>query len=97
MALSKRLLIVLLGALNAVLLGALLLAGDSPRPAYGQVGGRSGEFVCVTAKVSGQTYDVLYMLDVSSRKLHAFFPAGARSPRLTAAPPRDLAKDFGRP
>ncbi len=91
---TKRSIIVLLVGVNLLLLAALWLASYSPAAAYAQGGARVGDFASVTAKAAGQTYDVLYVLDVPARKLYAFFPT--QQQRLTSAPPRDLAKDFDR-
>ncbi len=94
--LTKRSWIVLLGGLNVVL-AALLVAGLVQLPrAHAQMGARPGDFITVTAKPAGRDYDVLYMLDVPARKLHAFHPGGQQSPGLILVQPRDLARDFGR-
>jgi hypothetical protein len=96
---SKRSIIVLLAGANLLLLFGLLFATQSGPAAFAQVGaGRAGDFVAVTAKVASQTYEVLYLLDVPSRKLHAFYPqtSGAMRNQRVAAPPRDLLKDFER-
>ena len=93
--LTKRTLVVLLVVANLILGAALLTSTTSLPPAFAQAGLRSGEFLCVTAKPSGQSYDVLYVLDVPSRQLHAFYPGLPQSKNLTQAQPRDLSKDFG--
>ena len=93
---TKRSLIAILVGLNLVLLAALLMGSYSLPAAIGQGTARAGNFVCVTAKAAGQSYDVLYLLDVRSRKLYGLYPTGARPVRLTATAPRDLAADFGR-
>ncbi len=92
--LTKRFVIVILVGLNLLLLAALLIGSYSLPAAYAQGSTRAGDFACVTAKASGQTYDVLYVLDLPARKLYAFYPTQSR--RLTTATPRDLSKDFGR-
>ena len=87
---------ILLIGLN-VLLGSMLLLETYSLPgANAQVAGLRGDFACVTAKPLGQTYDVLYILDVPDRKLHAFYVSGARRRQFVEAPPRDLVADFGR-
>ena len=93
---TKRSMIVMLVGLNLFLLAVLLFGSYSLPAAYAQVGARPGDFACVTAKVAGQTYDVLYVLDVPSRKLYAFYPTGGHTNQLAATQPRDLAKDFDR-
>jgi hypothetical protein len=86
---------VLIGV-NLLLLALLILGGHSPPMAYAQTSARAGDFLCVTANVAGQSYDALYVLDLPSRKLYAFYPTDARSNQLVATQPRDLLKDFGR-
>ena len=93
--LRKRSVIALLVGLNVLLLFALVAGSHSP-PAYAQGGMRSGEYLAVTAKVAGQTQNVLYVLDVRERQLYAFFPTKANTTQLVTLGPRDLAKDFGR-
>lgn len=93
----KRTLIVVLAGLNVFFL-ALLLAGQYSLPAaYGQAGGRAGDFVCVTAKAAGRSYDVVYVLDRPEKKLHAFYPADVQSRKHVYAGFRELEKDFGKP
>lgn len=64
--------------------------------AFAQGGAQRGDLISVTAKVAPNTTDTLYVLDVPARKLYAFYPGSGRSNKLTAAPPRDLVKDFNR-
>jgi hypothetical protein len=93
---GKRMVITLLAGLN-VLLAVMLVAQVASLPgAYGQVGGRAGDFISVTAEAGGRDYDVLYLLDVSGRKLYGFYPGNLQTRRLSEVPPRDLAADFGR-
>lgn len=94
---SKRTLIVFLGAINVVLFCALLAATVSLPRALAQPGGGRGEFICVTAKAGGQSYDVLYLLDAREQKLHGFFPQNIQTAELGYIPFRDLKEDFGRP
>lgn len=92
--LTKRAVIVGLVGVNLLLLTALLAGSYPPPAAYAQSGARAGDFVCVTAKAAGQSYDVLYVLDVPARKLYGFYPSGPGRGKLVASPPRDLATDF---
>ena len=94
--LTKHALIVLLVGLNLFLLGVLLIGSYSLPGAYAQPQARAGDFVCVTAKVRGQSYDVYYVLDLPQRRLHAFYPASQQTREHTHAGSRDLAADFGR-
>lgn len=94
---TKRTAITVLLGLNLLLLVALLSSVLKLPTAFAQAGGRRGGFVCVSAKAAGQSYDVLYALDLSSRKLHAFHPASTRGKTTVIhADTRDLAVDFGR-
>lgn len=93
---GKRTAITLLAGLNVVLLGLLLSSVMGLPRALGQVGGRGGGFVCVSAKAVGQSYDVLFALDLATRKLHAFRPESVQGRKIVHADVRDLAVDFGR-
>ena len=92
---TKRSSITALILLNTFLLSVLLLGRSWLPAAFAQAGGRHGSFVCLTAKATGQSYDVLYVLDVPDRKLHAFYPSNVQSRELAYAGFRDLKSDFG--
>lgn len=93
---NRRSALSLLLVLNAALLLASILSSDRPRTAEAQVPGGNSGFLCVTAKASGQAYDVVYLLDVPERKLHALYPASPQNRQLSYAQFRDLSKDLGR-
>ena len=93
---GRRTILALLIGLNAVLGASLLLEMTSVPTARAQAGSPRGDFACVTAKPLGQSYDVFYLLDVRERKLHALYPSRGRQLNYVQAPPRDVAKDFGR-
>ncbi|MBU0718707.1 MAG: hypothetical protein KJ749_10700 [Planctomycetes bacterium] len=95
---KKRSLVVALLGLNLLLLLVLLSAAYSLPAAYAGGGAKAGDFACVTAKPPGQNYDVLYLLDQSNDKLHAFYPARAGGKKYGYAygKYRDLIADFGR-
>jgi len=76
--LNKRWLIVLLVGTNLLLLAALLIGSYSLPTAHAALGGRAGDFIAVTAQAPGQGYDVLYILDVPDRKLHALTPGNKK-------------------
>ncbi len=92
--LAKQSVVVLLVGFNLLLLAALLIGSYSPSAAYAQSRGGSGEFICVTAKAQGQSYDVFYVLDVQQDKLHAFYPVSTRTREHQWAGFRDLRADF---
>ena len=95
---TRHSVIVLLVGLNLFLLGVLLIGSYSLPSAYAQSGGRPGNFSLVTAKVAGQSYDAVYILDRQSRKLFALYPTGGgQRIQFAAAPFRDLDKDFRQP
>lgn len=91
----KRSLITVLIAANLCLLAALLSVCFALPVTYAQGGGRGADYLSVTAKPAGQTYDVLYVLDATAQQLHAFYPGLPQNRQLTRAEPRDLKKDFG--
>ena len=93
---GKRTIIVALVGVNVLLASALLSRVAALPTARAQTGARPGELLCVTAKPAGQSYDVLYMLDVGAHKLHAFYHASPQSSRLIPVQPRDLLADFGK-
>lgn len=91
---TKHSVIVLLSLVNLVLLAALVLGSYSPTAAVAQSGARPGDFISVTAKAAGQSYDVLYVLDVRERKLVGFYPGAGNRGQLRSTAPRDLTQDF---
>ena len=90
--LRKQTLLVMLVGLNLMLLAALIIGSYSLPEAYAQPGGRGG-YVCATQIVSGQGWEVLYVLDLKYRKLHAFYPR-PQGPDLAWGGFRDLEQDF---
>ena len=88
----------LLAGVNVVLALCLIAQVVAPAAAraQGRSAGRAGDLVCVTAKAAGQGFDVLYVLDLPTRKLHAFYPPAAKPNTLVHAPSRDLKADFDR-
>ena len=94
---TKRWGLVCLAGLNLFLLIALLMSSESLPAALAQVGGRpGGDFTCATAKASGQSYETLYVLDITEDKLYAFYPSPTQRNQLAPTPPRDLRMDFNR-
>lgn len=95
--LNRRRMIALLTAFNVVLFLTLLAMTTSLPKAFAQAGGGRDDFLAVTVKAGGQSYDVLYLLDVRDRKLHAFYPSNIQTAELAYVQFRDLKADFGRP
>lgn len=90
---GKRGWIVLLAGINVLLMLALVFSTYSPAKAMAQPGGRAGSFIGVTSQAGGQSYEVLYLLDIQERKLHALIPPmGKGSPEYAGF--RDLKDDF---
>ena len=92
---GKRAGIALLLVVNFALLLALLTFHNSLPTAAAQAGARGSEYICVTAKPSGQAYDVLFVLDPASHKLHGFYPSPPPGTKMLKSEPRDVRKDFG--
>jgi hypothetical protein len=91
---GKRFAVAALTAVNAILV-LLLVAQAAPMPtAVAQPGRAGGGYVCATARVAGRTYEVLHMIDLTTRRLHTFYPDGGKM--VFTAAPRDLDKDFGK-
>lgn len=91
----KRSCIVFLLILNAVLLAALLLSRPVLPAAVAQAGATArGGFLAVTAKPAGQSFDVLYVVDLPNKKLHAFCPPSSQNKGIEHVDVRDLKKDF---
>ncbi|HNQ21962.1 MAG TPA: hypothetical protein PKK06_02600 [Phycisphaerae bacterium] len=91
--LRKQTLIVMLAGLNLLLLAALVISATALPAAYAQPGGAGAGYIGVTAVVSGQGYEVLYLLDRPQRKLHAFYP-NLQTSELAYGGFRDLKEDF---
>jgi hypothetical protein len=95
--LTKRAIIAALAGVNLFLMAALILGSYSLPEAHAQAArpsGRAGDFVAVTAQAPGQSYDVLWLLDVDDRRLHAFYPQDLQSRRLGYGGFRELQQDF---
>lgn len=91
---KKKLLIGVLGTLNAVLL-VMLLAQAALLPAAMAQPARAGGtgYVCATGRISARTFEALHVIDLGARKLHTFVPD--RGQVVATNAPRDLEKDFG--
>lgn len=95
--LTKRAIIAGLAGINILLFVLLLTSSVRSPSAYAQSGGGPGKYMTVTAKAAGQGYDVLYLLNPATRKLHAFYPVrGGKGGKYVSVPERDLISDFDR-
>lgn len=92
----KRMAIVLLAGVNLALAGAVFFSTPRAPAAFAQAGVQPGAFLAVTAKSEGQSYDVLWVLDLANDKLFAFYPSPPNVRSLVVTEPRDLIADFGR-
>lgn len=94
---TKRVAIVLLAGLNIALAAAMFLSTPRLPAALAQSGVQPGSFLAVTAKSEGQSYDVLWVLDLANDELFALYPSQPNLRTLAVTEPRDLIVDFGRP
>jgi hypothetical protein len=93
--LGKRGLIVALVGINLILLAALVFSIDGGAAAYANPGGRPGDFALCTVKVH-KDWDVLYVLDQQTRRLHCLMPTKTGDGKLTYVQSRDLEADVKR-
>ncbi len=94
---KKRSFIGLLAVVNVILVIALVLSAHSLPNAVAQGMGRGGSYLTATAKAAGQSYETLFLLDVTGKKLFAFYPSPAQRGHWVSSPPRDLHADFQGP
>lgn len=90
---SKSRIVAVLAVINVVLLVGLASRHASLPVAQAQPMQR-GSYISATAIVSGQGFEALWMLDLSSRRLHAFAVRNASTRELTYLGGRDLVEDF---
>jgi hypothetical protein len=91
---SKRATIVLLVGINLVLLATLIIGNYQLPAAYGQAAPLAQNYLMVAGEVrDGQ--DVLYVIDLASRRLHAFITNRTQNDRrIFHAGVRDLQREF---
>lgn len=92
---TKRSIVVALVGINLFLLAALILSSYSLPAAYAQRAGYAANYVTVTCEVD-ESYDVFYLVDLPTRRLHAFAPSREAQGRLEYMGSRDLHSDFSR-
>lgn len=82
----------LLVCLNMILLTAIVLRSYSPPAAFAQGTGLAGNYVVVAGEIQ-DGYDAVYLIDLQSRLMHAFyFDRGNNALRHGGY--RDLERDF---
>ena len=69
--------------------------GYSLPAALAQGKGAPGDFISVVAKPSSQSYDVIYLLDTRSERLHAIYPSNLQQRSYGYGGSVDLKADFG--
>jgi len=93
---TKRIVLVLLTGLNVFLLVALVLnaSGGGGAAAFAQAGAQGSRgYLCATAAVDGQEFEMLYMVDVQTRRLYGFGP-NPQNRNVELLDVRDLKADF---
>ena len=78
--------------LNMILLTAIVLRSYTPPTALAQGTGLSGNYVVVTGEIQ-DGYDAVYLIDLQSRYLHAFYYDRGQN-ALRHGGFRDLERDF---
>ena len=89
---DKRFWVAALICLNLVLLTGILLLTYSPPVAYAQEAGLHGNYLIVSGSIQSD-FDGLYVVDLKTKRLHAFYYERARD-QLLYAGDRDLEADF---
>ena len=94
---SRRALLVALIGVNLALIACLILSSYTPPKAYAQPVSLRGEFILVSAEAETDN-DVIYLLDLARRQLHAFraqMPVAAGQTIMVRwFYTRDLIRDF---
>ena len=93
---TKRFWICSLLGLNLLFGAGLLISTIPMNGAYAQAGRGGGDYLAVTAKAAGKNFDVLYLLDLSNQRLHAFYPGLPQKNEILRSEARDVKKDFGK-
>ena len=92
---TKRTLIVALVGLNLFLLASIILSSYSLPAAYAQRVGAGSNYIGVTCEAD-EDYDLLYLLDLPERQLHAFAPSRTLDGKIERVANRNLESDFRR-
>lgn len=89
---SKSLWIGILTCANLVLLTGIVLFSTTPSVARAQPTGLAGNYMMVAGEIQDQ-YDALYIIDLRTRLLHAFYVEKTNY-RFVYSDTRDLERDF---
>jgi hypothetical protein len=89
---SKQTWLSLLVCVNLLLLTGIVLASYSPPAALAQATGLAGNYLMVAGEIQNE-YDALYIVDLRTRTLHAFY-FDKTNKRLKYSGYRDLERDF---
>lgn len=89
---NRNTLLSLLVCLNLLLLAAILLFAYSPPAALAQGTGLAGNYLVVAGEIQDE-YDALYLIELRSRTLHAFYYDKAKK-QLLYSDVRSLERDF---
>ena len=92
---TKRSIVVALVGINLFLLAALVLSSYSLPAAYAQRAGHADNYIAVTCEAD-ESFDVYYIVDLPTRRLHAFWPSRQAEGALEYLGSRDLESDFSR-
>jgi hypothetical protein len=91
---TKRAIIVLLVGLNLVLLATLIIGNYRLPAAYAQATPLAQNYLMVTGEIRDGV-DALYIVDLASRRMHAFVPnRDQMNRRIFHVGYRDLQKEF---
>lgn len=89
---KRNWLLALLVSVNVALAAAIVLYTAPPKPAFAQAAGLSGNYLAVSGEMQDQ-WDALYLLDLRTRHLHAFYYDKSRK-ELMYSDVRSLERDF---
>jgi hypothetical protein len=91
---TKPTIVILLVMANILLLATLLITVAGPAPAFAQAAPLGQNYAIVAAEVRDGV-DGVYVIDLSTRRLHVFVPnRNLADRRLLYADYRDLQRDF---
>ena len=90
----KNVLLVALVLVNMLLVTAVVLQVSWPRTANAQVRGGGNDYVVVTARMLQGNEDAIWILDLKTRKLHAFRLPQGKDNLMIHIGTREIEKDL---